>query len=108
MSKRITGFLIEANVIKEDEAELYEYGLSLIGKKISHMLLILLIGWIGGQLLGMISFLASYAFYGQLKHVCKNFKILLFVYWSSDTVRIGDILYISAVKCWMDLYMYAD
>ena len=48
MSKRITGFLIEANVIKEDEAELYEYGLSLIGKKISHMLLILLIGWIGG------------------------------------------------------------
>ena len=56
----MTGFLIEANVIKEDEAELYEYGLSLIGKKISHMLLILLIGWIGGQLLGMISFLASY------------------------------------------------
>ncbi len=60
MNRKITEFLIETNIITYDEAELYQYGLDLIGKKVMHILLILSIGLMGGHFLGMVSFLIAY------------------------------------------------
>lgn len=61
MNNRITEFLLETNVITSDEIELYQFGFDLIVKKVIHTFLILIIGFLGGHFLGMVSFLVTYA-----------------------------------------------
>lgn len=57
MNNRVTKFLLETNVITSDEIEIYQYGFDLIVKIIIHTFLILIIGFLFGHFLEMVSFL---------------------------------------------------
>ena len=61
MNNRVTKFLLETNVITSDEIEIYQYGFDLIVKIIIHTFLILIIGFLFGHFLEMVSFLVTYA-----------------------------------------------
>ncbi|MGC4019951.1 MAG: accessory gene regulator B family protein [Muricomes sp.] len=61
MEKKILSFLIRSEVIDEEKTEIYRYGLNIFIKKIIHILLFLVIGFIGGEFWGVFIFLVAYA-----------------------------------------------
>lgn len=61
MVEKVVKFLVRNAIIAPEETEIYQYGLALIVKKILHTLVILLIGFWGGEFLGILIFLIAYA-----------------------------------------------
>lgn len=61
MEERIKRLLLETEVIKTEEIELYSYGLGLLVKKIVHITIILTIGVITGKFGEVLFFLLAYS-----------------------------------------------
>lgn len=61
MVEKVVNFLVRNAIIVPGEGEIYQYGLTLLAKKIFHALVILLTGFFGGEFLGTCIFLIAYA-----------------------------------------------
>lgn len=60
MTEKVIRVLIRFGVIELEQTELYKYGFKLLLKKILHVAIILLIGFIGGKFWGIFFFLITY------------------------------------------------